>query len=355
MIGSPPAPSPSRRSAPATAESRSRGFISSRHSTSCRVNLQERNLRIAGAPNAKVSEIAYRTPCEQLVHQVANRRPTRGANRRERPFVLQFCRVTQADMTNKLAILVNLGTPGSPETGATRSRRGSSSRPARRDAAHVSGYRSCISVLTFRLAKSAKNTRDLAGTAGCSPTPWPTGRQQAAGQGADGTRRDDAWAPCSTTLRGRDFLRTNRRPRLPQYSGSITGAVYDRVGRILARTNVLPNLQLIMPITPSPATRGARGFLGDADPGHTRVLLSRHSGRTGAKEPYEAQCRETASAVAAAAGLSKPGYSPELFGPAPWLQPYTEDIDRVAKAGRPVRVICPASPSSVSKPSKRST
>ncbi|MBJ40296.1 MAG: ferrochelatase [Gammaproteobacteria bacterium] len=258
-------------------------------------------------------------------------------------------------MTNKLAILVNLGTPESLETGAIRSWL----REFLSDPRVVTLPRVLwlpilyLFVLTFRPGKVREKyaeiwredsplrllTDSLADSVG--------NRLQAEGWTVRVAMTYGAPSLDDTLADATSFERTVVLPLYPQYSGSTTGAVYDRVGRILARTNVLPNLQLINAYYTEPGyARALADSLGDADPGaHTVFSFHGIPVAQGAKEPYEAQCRETASAVAAAAGLVEADWDiafQSRFGPAPWLQPYTEDVlTALGKAGRPVRVICP--------------
>lgn len=80
-----------------------------------------------------------------------------------------------------------------------------------------------------------------------------------------------------------------------------------------------------------------------------RLLLSFHGipqRLVDAGDPYEAQCRASAAAIADALGLAKDDWMPcfqSRFGRERWLQPYTSDtLEALAKAGiARVDVVCP--------------
>jgi ferrochelatase len=145
-------------------------------------------------------------------------------------------------------------------------------------------------------------------------------------------------------LQGADsFAQTVVLPLYPQYTGSTTGAVQDQVTTPLAT----PNLRFVESYHNRPEYIQALAASLNPRVEDMFTLFSFHGTPVAqAKhEPYEAQCRETAAAVAAAGKLADGTWDVAFqsrFGPFPWLQPYTEDVlTRLANEGQAVRVLCP--------------
>ena len=143
------------------------------------------------------------------------------------------------------------------------------------------------------------------------------------------------------------FERTVILPLYPQYCGATTGAIFDRVGRVLARQKVLPNIQLINSyFERADYTAAIAAGLGKGA-GDSHTVFSFHGTPVSQAihEAYEAHCHATAAAIAAAANLADGSWEVSFqsrFGPTAWLEPYTEDVlIRLGRAGRPVRVVCP--------------
>lgn len=143
-----------------------------------------------------------------------------------------------------------------------------------------------------------------------------------------------------------EFAETVVLPLYPQYSGSTTGAVQDQLKRVVAGRD-LSEPRFISHYHAHPDYIAALAATLNGSDTDAFTLFSFHGIPVAQAnhEPYEAQCIETAAAVAATAGLVDDSWTVTFqsrFGPAPWLQPYTEEVlTRLGSEGRPVRVLCP--------------
>lgn len=154
-------------------------------------------------------------------------------------------------------------------------------------------------------------------------------------------------------LRSRGARRLLILPLYPQYSGTTTAAVFDRVEAALLRSGWRPELVRVNDY--------------HADPGHIAALAESIAGRiadlaTGAHllfsfhglpqrcieagDPYRDQCQATARLLAARLALPPQSWSVAFqsrVGRARWLEPYTEARLRelAATGARRVVVCCP--------------
>lgn len=155
-------------------------------------------------------------------------------------------------------------------------------------------------------------------------------------------------------LAQRDLRRLVVLPLYPQYSATTTASVYDAVTAELARWRHAPELRLvgayhreerwIDALAQSIVAHRARH--GDAE----RLLFSFHGlparyVREG--DPYAAHCEETARRVAARAGIDTDRWMMSYqsrVGREEWLRPYTDEtLERLARDGvKSVQVIAPA-------------
>jgi ferrochelatase len=158
--------------------------------------------------------------------------------------------------------------------------------------------------------------------------------------------------------RGLERLRSSNAQRLlvlplyPQYSATTTGAVFDRVARVLSGWRWIPELRFVnhyhdedaylAAIADSVASRWqARG--------RTPLVLSFHSlpqRYFAAGDPYHCHCHATARGVAERLGLGESDWAVSFqsrFGREKWLGPYTDELlARYARDGvRAVTVACP--------------
>ncbi len=142
-------------------------------------------------------------------------------------------------------------------------------------------------------------------------------------------------------------------PLYPQYSASTTASSHDAVMRELLRWRCQPELVLLQDYHRDPAwvaavaesVRAHWAAQGRGD----RLLMSFHGlpQRFVAKgDPYAAQCRASAEAIAAALDLREGEWAMSYqsrFGREPWLQPYTDQTLEAwgrERAGV-VDVLCP--------------
>lgn len=142
-------------------------------------------------------------------------------------------------------------------------------------------------------------------------------------------------------------------PLYPQYSATTTASVIDAAGDWLRAQRVIPDLQWVTQYAEAPGyvaalatrvndhwTRNERG---------ERLIMSFHGlpqRYADLGDPYGAQCRATARALAAALDLPDDRWAMAFqsrFGPSRWLGPYTDDVlSQWAQAGiRSVDAVCP--------------
>ncbi len=142
-------------------------------------------------------------------------------------------------------------------------------------------------------------------------------------------------------------------PAYPQYSGTTTAAVFDRIHQWSLRTRMLPEWRFVNRYHDDPGYIAAlAGTVRThwADHGQAGILVMSFHGvpeRTLMQgDPYHCECHKTARLLAEQLGLSKEQYRVTFqsrFGKAKWLEPYTEPTVReLAQSGTErVDVICP--------------
>jgi protoporphyrin/coproporphyrin ferrochelatase len=141
-------------------------------------------------------------------------------------------------------------------------------------------------------------------------------------------------------------------PLYPQYSGTTTASVFDRVTKELSRWRAIPSLHFV------------RDYYQDA--GFIQALAAsvrehwQHHERShlfmsfhgvpqpcvDKGDPYQAQCQETAKLLAGELGLSASEWSlgfQSRFGKQQWVKPYTEVLlnDYAKRGPKRLTVICP--------------
>jgi ferrochelatase len=142
-------------------------------------------------------------------------------------------------------------------------------------------------------------------------------------------------------------------PLYPQYSGSTTASVLDRIFRELGQRRKLPELRTINDYHDRP---GYIGALAQSVRAHwqragrsAHLLMSFHSipqRYVDLGDPYDAQCKRTAQLLAQALSLDAGQWSLSFqsrLGTQPWLQPYTDQLlpQLVQRGVRSLDVICP--------------
>jgi protoporphyrin/coproporphyrin ferrochelatase len=153
-------------------------------------------------------------------------------------------------------------------------------------------------------------------------------------------------------LRGAGVRQLVVLPLYPQYSGTTTASVFDRVTQQLQRWRWVPELRFIGHYHDDPAYIDAvaasiREHWRTRERGH--LLFSFHGIPRRymlAGDPYHCQCLKTARLVADRLGLDAAAWSVSFqsqVGREEWLRPYTDEtLRRMARADqRRVSVVCP--------------
>ena len=142
-------------------------------------------------------------------------------------------------------------------------------------------------------------------------------------------------------------------PLFPQYCGATTGAAFDHVSAALRRARWLPDLQLVADYHDCPgyieALRASVVAHWEAHGRTPHLLMSFHGiperyGRQG--DPYHKRCHTTARLLADELLLQEREWSVSFqsrFGPAGWLKPETKAVlgAMPARGVREVTVVCP--------------
>lgn len=141
-------------------------------------------------------------------------------------------------------------------------------------------------------------------------------------------------------------------PLYPQYSGTTTASVFDRVTRELQRWRWVPELRFIGGYHDEPAyidaiSASVHQHWQTHERGH--LLFSFHGVPKRyllAGDPYHCQCQKTARLLASRLGLGREQWSVSFqsqVGREEWLKPYTDVwLTEAARSGpRRVSVVCP--------------
>lgn len=160
-------------------------------------------------------------------------------------------------------------------------------------------------------------------------------------------------ADAMATLRDRGITDLIIVPLFPQYSSATTAAVFDKLAAAIRRLPLIGDIRFIDEYYQSPGyihalARSLEGYKNQLDNG-TRLLFSFHGipvAQEQAGDPYPSRCRDTAELVARQLGLGEDQWLTTFqsrFGPAPWVQPYTDEtLAALPAAGtRHVVVVCP--------------
>jgi ferrochelatase len=261
-------------------------------------------------------------------------------------------------------LLVNLGTPAAPTTGAVR----------RYLAEFLSDPRVVEIpralwlpilygvILAVRPGRSARKYAEIWTPEG-SPLAVHTARQAAllaASLGAQALLVEHAMrygepsvAGALDRLRGAGCDRILVVPLYPQYAASTTASTYDAVCAWLARARNAPELRFVKHFHDHPAyvaalAAGVKRHW-DAHGRGERLVMSFHGLPRFALErgdPYHCECQATGRLLAEALGLAADQYVVTFqsrFGRAEWLQPYTEPtlIELARQGVGRVDVVCP--------------
>jgi ferrochelatase len=142
-------------------------------------------------------------------------------------------------------------------------------------------------------------------------------------------------------------------PLYPQYSSATTGTAIEEVFRVLAAERWMPAIRTLPPYHDHPAhvaalAQSIRDGLSGLSFVPERLVMSFHGMPTSTLmkgDPYHCQCRKTARLVADALGMADrvDVTFQSRFGPAEWLQPYTEPhlVELAQKGLRRIAIVCP--------------
>jgi ferrochelatase len=141
-------------------------------------------------------------------------------------------------------------------------------------------------------------------------------------------------------------------PLYPQYSGTTTASVFDRVTTTLQRWRWIPELRFITAYHDDPKYIEAIAASIERhwrERGRRHLLFSFHGipkANLLAGDPYHCQCQKTARLVSERMKLSADEWSVSFqsqVGRAEWLRPYTDELlVRYAREGRrEITVVCP--------------
>ena len=143
-------------------------------------------------------------------------------------------------------------------------------------------------------------------------------------------------------------------PMYPQYSATTTAPIYDQVAKFqLGRRNVL-DIRIVKSFYEHPEY--IKALAGSVQSHHAqhgaadKLVLSYHGipkEYADKGDPYPQQCHETSKALAAYLALEDDKWITTFqsrFGPAEWMQPYTDKtLEAFPKSGvKSVNIICPA-------------
>lgn len=142
-------------------------------------------------------------------------------------------------------------------------------------------------------------------------------------------------------------------PLYPQYSSATTGTVLEELFRVLAQERWMPAIRTMAPYYDHPVhiealRRQVAAQLAALPFEPERLVMSFHGMpvTTLTKgDPYHCQCRKTARLLGEALGLPErvEVTFQSRFGPAEWLQPYTEPrlLELAAAGVKRVAILCP--------------
>jgi ferrochelatase len=155
------------------------------------------------------------------------------------------------------------------------------------------------------------------------------------------------------SLRDRKVNRLLVLPLYPQYSGTSTGPVFDRVMRELMTWRSVPSVQFVSDYHDDPSfiealAQSVREHWQTHERSH--LFFSFHGipqRNVDLGDPYFNHCQRTAQLTAIRLGLQKDEWTMAFqsrFGAAKWIEPYTETtLANYAKCGpKRLTVLCPA-------------
>ena len=143
-------------------------------------------------------------------------------------------------------------------------------------------------------------------------------------------------------------------PLYPQYSATTTGSIFDCVARLFLTRRNIPSISVIKDYFDHPAYIQALAHSVDSywqQHGRPECLLMSFHGipqrNVDLGDPYLEQCRITAKRLSQALGLKDEQWVLSFqsrFGRAKWISPYTVEVTRdlAHKGVKHVDVICPA-------------
>ena len=143
-------------------------------------------------------------------------------------------------------------------------------------------------------------------------------------------------------------------PLYPQYSATTTAVVYDQIAKILMKTRYLPEVRMVMDYCDNPQYIQALAnsvHASRAKHSESQLLVMSFHGMpqryVDAGDHYQEQCLRTAQALAKNLKLTPEQWTisyQSRFGKATWLSPYTNVVlgDLPVNGIKNIDIICPA-------------
>lgn len=157
------------------------------------------------------------------------------------------------------------------------------------------------------------------------------------------------------TLKSHGFERVLVIPLYPQYSATTTAPIYDQIARFQLKQREVMDIRVVKSFHDHPqyidalagSIREQRRFQADEQ---AMLVMSYHGipkEYADKGDPYPRHCEETSQHVAQVLGLKDDEWKmtyQSRFGPAQWLQPYTDKtLEAMAKSGvKKIDIVCPA-------------
>jgi ferrochelatase len=143
-------------------------------------------------------------------------------------------------------------------------------------------------------------------------------------------------------------------PMYPQYSATTTAPIYDQVAKFQLGRREVVDIRIVKSYFNHPlyiqALAGSVRQHRQVSPGAEKLILSYHGipkEYADKGDPYPQQCHETSRMLARVLDLKDGEWMTTFqsrFGPAEWLQPYTDKtLEKIAGEGvKNIDVVCPA-------------
>lgn len=259
-------------------------------------------------------------------------------------------------------LLINLGTPETPDTRALRHYLGEFLADPRVVELHPLLWRPILHgiILRFRPARSAENYRKIWTQEGSPLLAISRQQHKALTAKVSGPHLElgmrygqPSMQQALERLLAKGIDRLLVLPLYPQYSATTTASTFDQLARVFKAVRDLPELHFVRSYADHPgyiqalATSVRKHQAGHGVP--DKLLMSFHGipqSYADQGDPYPNQCQVTADLLADALGLKPHQWQlcyQSRFGLKPWLQPYTDETLKTwgGQGVKRVQVICP--------------